>query len=114
MRASLEWEERGGDVFLDLDAPGAPGGGRYLAVRRGGDEDLWHPGAVLVAGEPERELADAQPGLGLAQEVAVKLAIQLLARIHGISPAPGAVEDGAPEPERLVAALWALLAARFR
>jgi hypothetical protein len=113
MRETLEWVDRGGELHLELD-DAAAGGGRYLAVRRAADEGLWQPLAVLLPGEPEREIGEGVAGPELAQDVAVKYAIQALAAIHGFSPAPGTVDEGAPEPERLVAALWGILRARLR
>lgn len=108
MRETLAWEERDGALRLELD-PADAAGGRYLAVRPAGGEGLWLPVAVLVPGEPEREIGEGVPGPELARDLAVKYAIQALAAIHGFSPAPGTVDEDAPEPERLAAALWELL-----
>jgi len=47
----------------------------------------------------------------VARDAALKWGIQLLAAHHGVSPSPGVPEEDAPEPERIVARLWGLLAA---
>jgi hypothetical protein len=104
----MEWIHRGGDWFLDLDRPG--GSGRYLAARRGPEEGTWRVVAVLAPGEEEREFGEALTGLEVAQDMALKLGIQDLARRHGFSPAPGRPGPEASEEEHLVSRLWDLLA----
>jgi hypothetical protein len=105
----VEWVLRGGDRFLDLDGPDAAAG-RYLGARRGPEPETWQVVAVLAAGEGERELGDPVAGLEVAQDMALKLAIQELARRGGFSPAPGLPAPEASEPEHLVARLWEALA----
>jgi hypothetical protein len=105
----MEWVLRGGDWFLDLDGP-ADGSGRYLAARRGPEEDTWRVVAVLAAGEDEREFGEPVAGLEVAQDMALKLGIQELARRHGFSPAPGRPGPEASGTEHLVARLWEALA----
>ena len=107
MRERLEWVERDGAWWVDLDAAG---GGRYLVARPAPEPGWFVPAFVVDPGEAEREIGEGQPDLASAQEMATKVAIQALARIHGVSPAPGRPEPDAPEGERLIAALWDLLA----
>jgi hypothetical protein len=108
LSGALEWVEREGGWFLELDAPGA-GPPRYLGARRGEGEDAWRAVAVLASGEEERDLGE-QPGLEVAKDMALKLGIQVLARLHGVSPAPGLPDADAPDVEHLIARLWEALA----
>jgi hypothetical protein len=105
----MDWVPRGGDWVLDLDGAES-GSGRYLAARRGPEEGTWRVFTLLAPGEEEREFGEALSGLEVAQDMAVKIAIQELARQGGFSPAPGRPGPDAPEAEHLVARLWELLA----
>ena len=113
MSAPFTWIDLGDERRLHLDPPGTPGG-RYLAVRREpGDGDDWTVGCVLQSGEPEQEFGEGLAGRGMAEDVALKVAIQGLARIHGVSPVPGEPAAGAGEAERLIARLWRTLTERW-
>lgn len=110
VRPGLEWVERGGEDLLDLSAAGA-GEGLYLAVRPHAEEGYFRPLCRLVPGEEEREVGGGVLGREHARDTVVKYAIQALAALHGLPAATLHAEDGAPWPERTVAALWAVLAA---
>ncbi len=105
----MEWVERGGDWFLFLDE-GAPGGGTYVAARRAPEPGAWRAVARVDAAQEEREIGDGFPGLEIAQDMALKLGIQALARAHGVSPAPGRPAPDASEAEQRIADLWEALA----
>src|SRR5512137_353987 len=111
MAHPLTWIDRGDERVLHLDPPGTPGG-RYLAVRRLGEED-WTAACVLAPGEPEREIGDQLVSAGFAEDVILKYAIQGLARLHGVSPAPGLPDQDAGEAEVLIARLWQALTDRW-
>lgn len=106
----LAWQERDGGDLLDLSATGAPGAGLYLAVKPHAEEGYFRPLFVLAPGEEERELGDGVLGREHARDTLVKLAIQELARRHGVAPATLRADDDAPWAERAIAALWDLLA----
>jgi hypothetical protein len=110
---TLQWTERDGGLFLDL-SDGDEGVGTWLAVRPHPEPEYWRPLCVLVAGEEERELGDGVPSRELAQDAVVKYAIQMLARLHGLSPEQRDVEEDAPWPRRTLGLLWALLASSPR
>jgi hypothetical protein len=112
MNEELTWIDGGAERVLHLDPPGTPGG-RYLAVRRVGEEDDWMAACVLVRGEAEREIGDHLAGASVAEDVILKYAIQGLARLHGVSPSPGLPEPDAGEPEQLIARLWRAITARW-
>src|SRR5512137_1218209 len=105
------WIDRGEERVLFLDPPAQPGA-RYLAVRRAGPDD-WTAACVLVPGEPEREVGEGLVEASVAEDVILKFAIQGLARIHGVSPAPGIPDEEAGEAEVFIARLWRLLTARW-
>lgn len=108
---TFTWLERDGGSVLELTGPRGEAAGTFLAVRPHPDPDLWRPVCVLVPGEEERELGDGVYGREHAQDTIVKYAIQTLARLNGF---PGANREDDPDdpwPKRIVAGLWALLAA---
>jgi hypothetical protein len=111
MAETWRWIDRGDERVLYLDAPEAPGA-RYLAVRRTGPED-WAAACVLTPGEPEREVGDGLVEASVAEDVILKFAIQGLARLHGVSPAPGLPGEEAGAPELDIARLWRLLTERW-
>jgi hypothetical protein len=108
---ALEWTERDGGAFLDLAGGELAGAGLYLAVRPHEEEGYFRPVCLLVAGEEERELGDGVLGREHAQDAIVKYAIQALARRYDVDPTGLAADDDAPWAARVVAGLWALLAA---
>jgi hypothetical protein len=112
MAETFSWIDRGAERVFLLDPPGAPGG-RYLAVRRVGGDDDWIAACVLAAGEAEREIGDQLASAAFAEDVILKYAIQGLARLHGVSPAPGRPEGDAGEAEQLIARLWQALTDRW-
>jgi hypothetical protein len=113
MTATFEWRERGDGQVLWIDDPEAGPGARYLAVRPlpGVEGEWWTVAAVVVKGEAERDVGGELADPAVARDAALKWGIQLLAAHHGVSPSPGVPEEDAPEPERIVARLWGLLAA---
>ncbi len=112
MLETFTWIDGASERVFHLDPPG-PGGGRYLAVRKiSGDED-WAAACVLVPGEAEREIGDHLAGASIAEDVILKYAIQVLARLHGVSPAPGLPDQDAGEAELIIARLWKALADRW-
>jgi hypothetical protein len=112
MAQPLTWIDGGSERVLHLDPPGTSRG-RYLAVRRvGGDED-WTAACVLAPGEAEREIGDQLVSAAFAEDVILKYAIQGLARLHGVSPAPGLPDEDAGEAELLIARLWQALTERW-
>ncbi len=112
MADTFTWLDRGAERRLWLDDPTTPGA-RYLAVRRQtGDED-WSAACVLEAGEPEREIGDGLVDASVAEDAILKFAIQALAALHGVSPAPGLPDQEAGEAEVVIARLWQLLTARW-
>jgi hypothetical protein len=112
MAETLSWIDRRAERVLHLDPPGTPGG-RYLAVRRVGGDDDWTAACVLAPGEPEREIGDQLASAAFAEDVILKYAIQGLARLHGVSPAPGRPEPGAGQAEWIIARLWQVLTDRW-
>jgi hypothetical protein len=113
MALPLTWTHRGDERILPLDPPGTPGG-RFLAVRRqAGGQDEWTAACVLQPGEAEREIGDGLAGAGMAEDAILKYAIQALARLHGVSPAPGLPDSEAGEAEVLIARLWQALTERW-
>jgi hypothetical protein len=102
------WFDRVGERVMWLDAPGA----RWIAVRRRGEGD-WSAACVLEAGEPEREIGDGLVEASVAEDAVLKYAIQSLARLHGVSPAPGLPDEDAPEAEVIIARLWRVLTERW-
>ena len=111
MPGTFTWIDRGAERVFHLDPPGTPGG-RYLAVRRLGDDD-WTAACVLAPGEAEREVGEQLASDRFAEDVILKYAIQGLARLHGVSSAPGVPADGAGEAEQLIHRLWQALADRW-
>jgi len=107
----LAWTGREDGDFLDLSATGPAGAGLYLAVRPHAEEGYFRPLCRLAPGEEERELGDGVLGREHARDTVVKYAIQTLARLHGVSTTGLHAEEDDPWPERVIAALWALLAA---
>jgi hypothetical protein len=112
MATTFTWIERGSERVLYLDPPGSPGG-RYLAVRRVGGDDDWTAACVLAPGEVEQEIGDQLAGARFAEDVILKYAIQGLARLHQVSPAPGRPAEGASQAELLIARLWQALTDRW-
>jgi hypothetical protein len=112
MAETFTWIERGAERVFHLDPPGTPGG-RHLLVRRGGGDEDWSAACVLVRGEPEREIGDQLADPGFAEDVILKYAIQGLASLHGVSPAPGRPEEDAGEAEQFIARLWQALTDRW-
>ena len=108
---TFTWHARPDERVLYLDDPATPDA-RFLAVRRRAEED-WTTACVLQAGEPEREVGEGLVDAHVAEEVVIKYAIQALARIHDVSPAPGIPDEEAGEAEVLIARLWRLLTARW-
>jgi hypothetical protein len=113
MSGPFTWNDRGDERLLHLDPAGTPGG-RYLAVRRqpGADDD-WMVACALRPGEPEEEYGDGLAGRGVAEDVALKVAIQGLARLHRVSPVPGLPDAEASDAEHLIARLWLTLSERW-
>jgi hypothetical protein len=107
----LAWAERDGADLLDLSSTGAAGAGLYLAVKPHAEEGFFRPLFVLAPGEEERELGDGVLGREHARDTLVKLAIQELARRHGVAAVTLHADDDDPWAERVIAALWGLLAA---
>jgi len=68
---------------------------------------------VLVPGDAELEIGDHLAGASVAEDVILKYAIQGLARLHGVSPAPGRPEEDAGEAEVVIARLWQALTDRW-
>jgi hypothetical protein len=112
MADTYTWIDRGGERVLWLDDPATPGA-RFLAVRRRtGDED-WGAACVLEPGGPEQEIGEGLVDASVAEDVILKYAIQGLARLHGVSPAPGLPDQEAGEAEVIIMRLWQLLTARW-
>lgn len=108
---TLEWTERDGADFLELSAVEGGGEGLYLAVRPHAEEGYFRPLCRLVPGEEEREIGDGVLGREHARDTVAKYAISVLAQVHGVPATQLQAEDDDPWPARVVAALWALLAA---
>jgi hypothetical protein len=112
MADTFTWLDRGGERVLYLDDPARPDA-RYLAVRRlTGDED-WGAACRLEPGQPEQEIGDGLVDASVAEDVILKFAIQGLARLHGVSPAPGLPDQDSGEAELLIMKLWQVLTARW-
>jgi acetylornithine deacetylase/succinyl-diaminopimelate desuccinylase-like protein len=111
MADTFTWLDRGSERRLWLDDPAAPGA-RYLAVRRLSSDDDWSAACVLEPGGAEREIGDGLV-VGMAEDAILKFAIQGLASLHGISPAPGLPDTEAGEAEVVILKLWQLLTARW-
>ncbi|ACG74304.1 hypothetical protein AnaeK_3083 [Anaeromyxobacter sp. K] len=111
--APLRWIPRDGGLWLDLSS-GGEGEGTWLAVLPHAEPGYWRPVCVLVPGEEEREIGDGVSGRELAQDTVVKYAIQVIAALHGVSPAHREPEEDAPWPRRTLGRLWALLEATAR
>lgn len=112
MADTFTWLDRGGERVLWIDDPAGPGA-RYLAVRRlTGDED-WGAACMLEAGTPEQEIGDGLVDASVAEDVILKYAIQSLARLHGVSPAPGLPDQEAGEAEVVIMKLWRVLTERW-
>jgi hypothetical protein len=111
MAETFNWLDKGGERILYLDDPATPGA-RFLAVRRGLSEDDWSSACVLERGAQVQEVGE---GLleGMAEDAILKFAIQGLARLHGVSSAPGLLEEEATEAEVTIAKLWQILTARW-
>ena len=105
------WLDRPDERILYLDDPATPGA-RFLAVRRHGEDD-WTTACVLAPGEAEREVGEGLVDARIAEDVVLKYAIQALARLHDVSPAPGIPDEDAGEAEVIIARLWRLLTARW-
>ena len=112
MAETFTWIDRGAERVFHLDAPGTAGG-RYLAVRRVSGDDDWTAACVLAPGEAEREIGDHLADASIAEDVILKYAIQGLARLHGVSPAPGRPDEDAGEAELIIARLWQALTDRW-
>jgi hypothetical protein len=112
MAETFTWIDGGAERVLWMDPPSTPGA-RFLAVRRGASEEDWSAACVLAAGEPEREIGDGLVEAWVAEDVILKYAIQGLAQLHGVSPAPGIPDDDAGEAEVFIMRLWRLLTARW-
>jgi hypothetical protein len=112
MAETYMWVDRGDERVFHLDPPGTEGG-RYLAVRRvSGDQD-WTAACVLSPGEAEREIGDQLADASIAEDAILKYAIQGLARLHGVSPAPGLPDQEAGEAELIISRLWQALTDRW-
>lgn len=112
MADTFTWIDRGAERVLWLDAPATPGA-RYLAVRRGSGDEDWGAACLLAPGMPEQEIGDGLVEASVAEDVILKFAIQELARLHGVSPAPGLPDTDAGEAEVLIMRLWQVLTARW-
>jgi hypothetical protein len=113
MADTYTWLDRGGERVFHLDSPSQPGG-RFLVVRRqAGGDDEWTAACVLQPGEPEREIGDGLAGAGVAEDAILKYAIQALARLHGVSPAPGLPDTEAGEAEVIISKLWQAITERW-
>jgi hypothetical protein len=112
MAETFSWIDRGAERVFHLDTPGSAGG-RYLAVRRVSGDDDWTAACVLAPGEVEREVGDHLADASIAEDVILKYAIQGLARLHGVSPAPGRPDEDAGEAELIIARLWQALTDRW-
>jgi hypothetical protein len=112
MADTFTWLDRGGERVLFLDDPARPGA-RYLAVRRQADGQGWSAACMLEPGQPEQELGDGLVEASVAEDVILKFAIQGLARLHGVSPAPGLPDQDSGEAELLIMKLWQALTARW-
>jgi hypothetical protein len=112
MADTYQWLDRGGERVFFLDDPARPGA-RYLAVRRGAGEEDWRAACLLQPGAPEEEIGDGLVEPSVAEDAVLKYAIQSLARLHGVSPAPGLPDQEAGEAEVIIMKLWQALTARW-
>jgi len=112
MADTFTWLDRGADRVLWIDDPATPGA-RYLAVRRRTSEEDWSAACMLAPGAPEQEIGDGLVEASVAEDVILKYAIQSLARLHGVSPAPGLPDQEAGEAEVVIMKLWQVLTARW-
>jgi hypothetical protein len=112
MAETFSWIDHGAERLFHIDPPGTPGG-RFLAVRRGASDEDWSAACVLAPGAPEREIGDGLVQASIAEDVILKFAIQGLAQLHGVSPAPGLPGQEAGEAEVIILKLWAALTARW-
>lgn len=112
MADTFFWIDRGGERVLWIDDPARPGA-RYLAVRRQSSDEDWSAACRLEAGAPEQEIGDGLVEPSVAEDVILKYAIQGLARLHGVSPAPGLPDEEAGEAEVVIMKLWQVLTARW-
>jgi len=112
MAIEYSWIDRGNERVLWLDEPATPGA-RFLSVRRGASDEDWSAACVLAPGEPEREIGDGLVEASVAEDVILKYAIQGLAQLHGVSPAPGIPDEEAGEAEVVIMRLWRVLTARW-
>lgn len=112
MAETFNWIDRGGERVLWLDDPATPGA-RFLAVRRlSGDED-WGAACRLTRDGDEEQIGDGLVDASVAEDAILKYAIQGLARLHGVSPAPGLPDEDASEAEVFIMKLWGVLTARW-
>jgi hypothetical protein len=112
MAETFAWIDRGAERVFHLDPPGTAGG-RYLAVRRVSGDDDWTAACVLAPGEAELEIGDHLAEASIAEDAILKYAVQGLARLHGVSPAPGRPDEDAGEAELIIARLWQALTDRW-
>ena len=112
MTETFTWIDGAKGRVLWLDDPATPGA-RFLAVRRGTSDEDWSAACVLARGEPEREIGDGLVEARVAEDVILKYAIQGLAQLHDVSPAPGIPGDDAGEAEVFIMRLWRILTARW-
>lgn len=112
MAAPYTWIDRGSERVLFLDDPARPDA-RYLAVRRQTSDEDWSAACVLEPGAPEQEIGDGLVAASVAEDVILKYAIQGLARLHGVSPAPGLPDQDAGEAELAIMKLWQALTDRW-
>lgn len=112
MPETFTWIDGPSERVFHLDPPGTEGG-RYLAVRRASGDEDWAAACVLSPGEAEREIGDHLADASIAEDAILKYAIQVLARLHGVSSAPGLPDQDAGEAELIIARLWKALADRW-
>lgn len=106
------WTDRPGERVFWIDDPATPGA-RYLAVRPQEGVEGWSAACMLEPGAPEQEIGDGLVEASVAEDVILKFAIQSLARIHGVSPAPGLPDQEAGEVEVVIMKLWHALTSRW-
>ena len=112
MHDTFEWSGPGAERIFWIDPPEVAGA-RHLRLRRSAGDDCWDFSAVLERGGEAREVGEAIQGERVAEDHAIKYAIQGIARAHGVSAAPGTPAPDAGEGELLVARLWKALTDRW-
>jgi hypothetical protein len=112
MTETFTWLDRGAERVFYLDDPARPGA-RYLAVRRQASDEDWSAACLLEPGTPEQEIGEGLVAASVAEDVILKYAIQGLAHLHGVSPAPGLPDQDSGEVEVVIMKLWQALTARW-